>query len=171
MAAGGGGMRERALQFIAACGDPEKLEQMIRNARRQGEAEVERAAMLRLYEVRPEAQPGTLEHDVWRSIFALEGALTSERGKTIRLSRTRQKIKEVREAATVADLILKKAPSEGFHMLIERKWPELTFEAVALRHPERFDEHVREAAERRLSETGVDLTALPEVEASGGKGA
>ena len=150
MTGGGDGMRQRALEFIALCVDAEKLEQMIRNARKQGEKEVERAAMRRLYEVKPEAQPGTLEHDVWRSIFALEGALTAERGKTVRLSRTRQKIKEVREAATVAALILKKAPSDGFHMLIERKWPELTFEALALRHPQRFDEAVRDAAERRL---------------------
>lgn len=144
-------MRTRALEFIAACVDPKRLEQMIRNARKQGEAEVEQAAMRRLYEVKPEAQPGTLEHDVWQSIFALEGALSSERGKTVRLSRTRQKIKEVKEAATVASLVMKKTPSKGFHLLIERGWPELTFEAVALRHPDRFEADVRAAAAARLS--------------------
>lgn len=152
----GTGARERALRFIANCSDPKKLEQMIRNARDQGEAEVERAAMLRLYEVKPEARPGPLEHDVWRSIFALEGALTGERARTTLLNRTRPKIKREGEAATVADLVLKKVASEGFDMLIERGMPELTFEAVALRHPGRFDEEVREAAVRRLSGAGVD---------------
>ena len=161
MTVSGGGMRERALEFISVCSDPKKLEQMIRNARKQGEAEVEQAAMRRLYDVKPEAQPGTLEHDVWRSILALEGALTGERGRTTLLSRTRQKIKEVREAATVADLILKKTRSEGFHMLIERDWPELTFEAVALRHSDQFDEEVRTPAEQRLAGAGVDLRARP----------
>jgi hypothetical protein len=149
-------MRERALQFIAVCSDPGKLEQMIRNARDQREAEVERAAMLRLYEVRPEAQPGTLEHDVWRSIYALEGALTDERQRTTLLNRTRPKIKREGEAATVADLVLKKVASEGFDMLMERGMPELTFEALALRHPDRFDEEVLKAASRRLAGAGVD---------------
>lgn len=162
MTAGGNEMRVRALEFIETCVDAKKLDQMIRNARKQRETDVEQAAMRRLYEVKPEAQPGTLEHDVWRSIFALEGALSAERGKTIRLSRTRQKIREVREAATVADLILKKGPSQGFHMLIARQWHELTFEWVALRHPKRFDEHVRQAAKTRLSGFGVNVTALPE---------
>jgi hypothetical protein len=156
MTAGGGGMRERALQFITACRDPKKLEQMILNARAQGEAEVERAAMLRLYEVKPEAQPGTLEHDVWRSIHALEGALTTERQRTTLLNRTRPKIKREGEAATVADLVLKKVASEGFDMLMKRGMPELTFEAVALRHPDRFGEEVRAAAARRLQAAGVD---------------
>lgn len=150
------GMRQRALEFIASCVEPKKLEQMIRNARKQGEKDVEEAAMRRLYEVKPEAQPGTVEHDVWRSILALEGALTAERARTTLLGRTRQKIRQVREAATVADLILKKTPSEGFHMLIERGMPDLTFEAVALRHPERFDEGVRAAAAERLARAGVD---------------
>ncbi|HEX8483414.1 MAG TPA: hypothetical protein VF650_16060 [Allosphingosinicella sp.] len=156
MTAVGGGMRERALEFIAVCSDPKKLEQVIRNARDQGEAEVERAAMLRLYEVKPEAQPGTLEHDVWRSIYALEGALTDERQRTTLLNRTRPKIKREGEAATVADLVLKKVASEGFDMLMERGMPELTFEALALRHPERFDDEVLKAASRRLAGAGVD---------------
>ena len=160
MAGTGKGMRERALEFIATCVDPKKLTQMIENARKQGEAEVERAAQLRLYEVRPEAQPGTLEHDVWRSIYALEGALTGERERTTLLGRTRQKIAADKEAATVASLVLKKDASEGFHMLLERNLAGHTFEAVALRHRERFDQEVVDAAAERLRGAGQDPERL-----------
>ena len=69
---------------------------------------------------------------------------------TIRLARTRQKIARVGEWQTVHDLVNGKT-SEGFDMLIERRMPELTFEAVALRHTDRFDEATRRAAERRLA--------------------
>ncbi len=65
----------RAIGLIEECSDPEKLKRMAANARRLGNAEVERAASLKLYTVLPSAEPGTLEHDVWRSIYALEGAL------------------------------------------------------------------------------------------------
>lgn len=153
-------LRERALAFVAGCTDADKLEQMIANARERGEAEVERAAMLRLYDVKPAAKPGTLEHDVWRSIHALEGALTSERQRTTRLGRTRPKIGKEGEAATVADLVLKKDASEGFHMLMERDLAHLTFEAVALRHAGRFDKEVLDAARLRLEKAGVDPAAV-----------
>lgn len=99
----------------------------------------------------PSARPGTLEYDVWRSIFALEGSLKEERGKTTLLSRTRQKIARDGELATVADLVTK-APSEGYRMLIERDMAELTFEAVALRHADRFEPRVLAAARRRLEQ-------------------
>jgi hypothetical protein len=160
MAGTGKGMRERALEFIATCIDPKKLGQMVENARKQGETDVERAAMLRLYEVKPEARPGTLEHDVWRSIYALEGALTGERDRTTLLGRTRQKIAADKEAATVASLVLKKEASEGFHMLLERNLAGHTFEAVALRHRDRFDAEVLGAAAARLRGAGEDPDKL-----------
>lgn len=142
-------LKSRALQQIANCHEPDKLRQMATNASRHGEEEVRKAAKLRLYKILPSEEPGTLEYDVWQSIHALEGELTDERGKTTRLSRTRQKIGRAGEQTTVADLILGKV-SEGFRMLIVRQMPELTFEAVALRHPERFDEETLKAAEARL---------------------
>lgn len=150
---------ERALQYIAQCSDPEKLKTMIENARKGGEYEVRRAGELRLYEVLPSAQPGTLEHDVWQSIYALEGALKDERGKTVLLSRTRQKIKKDGEHKTVSDLVLGKV-SEGFTMLLDRQMPRLTFEAVALRHATEFAREVVASAEARLVESGLEPKQL-----------
>ena len=144
------GHKARALARIASCSNPNELRQVAKNARAKGEEEVRLAAQRRLYEVLPSEQPGTLEYDVWQSIYALEGELSDERGKTVRLSRTRQKITRDKEAKTVADLIMG-SPSDGYRMLIDRNMQDLTFEAVALRHPDRFDEHVLDAARSRLS--------------------
>lgn len=144
----------RALERIANCNDPRELRIMADNANRLGNREVELAALRKLYAVSPDAEPGTLEHDVWQSIFALEDALKNERGKTVLLSRTRQKIARDGELETVADLV-RKAPSEGYRMLIDRGWPELTFEAVALRHPDRFDAAVLRSAKDRLNSSNA----------------
>lgn len=148
---------ERALKNIENSTDPKSLRQLAANARKKGVPIVARAADLRLYEILPSEKPGSFEHDVWRSIHALEGTLTNERGKTTRLGRTRQKIARVGEFETVKDLIVgTKKPSEGFTMLIERQMPQLTFEAVALRHPDRFDQVTLDATSERLNTVNVD---------------
>lgn len=141
--------RARALSRIASCTNPSELRQIAKNARAKGEEEVRFAAQRRLYEILPSEQPGTLEYDVWQSIYALEGELSEERGKTVRLSRTRQKIARDKEEKTVADLVMGKE-SEGFRMLLERDLPDLTFEAVALKHRDRFHDNVIAAAAKRL---------------------
>lgn len=146
----------RALELIANGDDPRKLRQMADNAKNADNGIVREAALRKLYEVSPSAQPGTLEHAVWQSIYALEDALTEERGRTTRLTRTRQKIAREGELKTVADLVTK-APSEGYRMLMERGWPELTFEFVAIQHPDRFEPHVLKAAKARLNASGIQL--------------
>lgn len=143
-------LTREALQRIASCSDSKELQRIADNARAKGVAEVVRAAQLRLYEVSPAAEPGTVQFDVWRSIFALEGTLAEERGTTVRLSRTRQKIARDGEALTVAHLVVK-PPSDGFRMLKERNMLDYTFEAVALRHPASFSEQVIVAARTRLA--------------------
>ncbi|WP_094022943.1 hypothetical protein [Maliponia aquimaris] len=145
-----------ALDTISTISDPDKLRNFIANSRRVGSQTVERAAFARLCEVQPSAEPGTVEHDVWQSIHALEEMLKDERGKTVRLARTRQKIQRDGEAKTAADLTLKPDESAGFRDLIDRGHPELTFEAVVLRHPGVFDEETRNAASARLIGAGIN---------------
>ena len=148
----------RALKMIETCTDPDRLRQMAKNARTLGQLSVARAAELRLYEILPAAKPGTLEHDVWRSIHALEDTLTHERSKTTRLNRTRPKIRKIGELETIKSLIMSPKPSEGFSMLLERDMAHLTFEAVALRHADRFDDNVLAAAASRLQQAGIELS-------------
>ncbi|RMD91429.1 MAG: hypothetical protein D6811_08945 [Alphaproteobacteria bacterium] len=143
-----------ALARIGTLDDPERLRNMIANARRMGSSAVEKAAFERLCELLPEVAPGTVEHDVWKAIHALEEILKEERGKTVRLSRTRQKIQRDGEIKTVADLTLKPEPSQGFLDLAERDLLDLSFEAVVLHHPEAFDEEVVAAARARLAAAG-----------------
>ncbi|MGE4432234.1 MAG: hypothetical protein AB7E05_16005 [Sphingobium sp.] len=144
----------KALLFIEGCHDPAKLRQIATNAARQGNEIVEHAARLKLYASLPKEQPGTFEYDVWQSIYCLEDNLALERGKTIRLSRTRQKIARDGEHKAVADLIMGKQAA-GFDMLIERNMPDLTFEAVAIRHGHLFDAQVIESARKRLDSAGA----------------
>ena len=120
---------QRALDKIAGCEDSKQLKQIAKNARSQGQTGVCRAAELKLYAILPSAQPGTL------------------------LARTRQKIARDGEQGTVASLVLGKV-SDGFRMLLDRNMTDLTFEAVALRHPADFSEDVLKTAKSRLLDVG-----------------
>lgn len=142
---------DKMLAKIAACTDPTLLKRWVKNGTMQANDAIVRAARLRLYQVLPAADPGTLAFDVWQSIHALEDLETAQRGKTIRLGRTRQSIGKVGEQACVERLLLKVEPSTGFDMLVAHGMPHLLFEAVALRHAEEFSESALAQARMRLA--------------------
>ena len=144
----------KQLEMIQCCDDEIKLRAWIDNAVRLHASEVEDAARRRLIEVRASKDvddpndPMVL--DFWKSISALEHELSLERGKTIRLSRTRQKIGRVGVETTLRDLTLSSQPSDGYHLLRERGMLDLSAEAVVLRYADRFEAEVLEAARNRL---------------------
>jgi hypothetical protein len=144
---------EKMIKFVAECGDAKKLRQIAENADERGVRELARAARLKLYSILPGEDPGTVEYAVWQSIYALEDVLKQERGKTILLSRTRQKIGRHGVVRCVADLVLGPA-SEGFRMLLDRDMLDLSFEAIALKFPDEFEERVLSAARERLEDVG-----------------
>ncbi|MFC3613567.1 hypothetical protein ACFORG_07320 [Lutimaribacter marinistellae] len=147
---------QKILEQIARCDDETKLRNWISNAIREGASEVEDAARRRLIEVRASLDVDDVNDplvlDFWRSITALEQVLSTERGKTIRLSRTRQKIARVGVEATLRDLAMQTQPSDGYFLLKERQMLDLSAEAVVLRFPDRFQENVLQAARDRLND-------------------
>ena len=147
----------RILENIAACDHPDKLRRYMKNARVRGADDVYDAAFHRLIAVQPSAQLGTGAHDVWRTIHAFEELLREERGKTVRLSRTRQAIQRKGEVRTVTDLILKRTASDGFQMLRERGLLELSFEAIVMARSDHFASDVVARARDRLQDADVDL--------------
>jgi hypothetical protein len=149
-----------ALDRIEAATEPAALRRIMDNAERLGARAVYSAAFRRFADLSAEGEPGSIEHDFWRAIHALEAALSTERGKTTRLSRTRQKLARAGTMQTVADLASAPKPSDGFAMLIERGMWELTAEALVLRHTDRFSPETVDAARARLTAAGCDTQSL-----------
>jgi hypothetical protein len=62
--------------------------------------------------------------------------------------------------ATLKSWAKRTSDTDGFTMLMERNMPELTGEAIVLRHASQFDPEVVAAARGRLEKEGVDAAAL-----------
>ena len=152
---------QAALKVIATSADKGSLRNLLANARTQGSTVVEQAALRRLSQAKAASAPGSVEADFWQTIHAFEELRSQEKGKTTRLSYTRRKIARVGERRTLADFAASARPTDNFHLMIERGLPEMTGEAIILRHRGDFDATVVQAAERRLVEAGVDTDALP----------
>lgn len=147
----------KILKYIQNSDDPKSLKTIIKHAREKGEKDIEQAAFRKLISLVPDATPGTVEHDFWTTIHAFEFALSEERGRTTRLSRTRQKIERVGIMKTLEDWAFGKQTT-GFDMLVERGMPELTGEAIVVRHSDEFPENVVAAATERLADVGYKPT-------------
>ena len=150
----------RMLAVVAACDDPEKLRTIEANARKRGADGLVDASFRKRVEILPSENPGTLEHDFWRSVYTLETVLTEERGRKTRLSRTRQKVDRMGVHQTLADWALKEGTTDGFDMLLERGMPEFCGEAVVLRHPDEFESHIVAAARHHLEAADVDIAEV-----------
>ena len=147
------------IEFVSTCEDPEKLRRIMKNSRERDAGALADAALRKLVSVLPSERPGTVEFDFWRTIHSFEHVLTEERCRTTRLSRTRQKVQRVGVVQTLIDWAVDSKQTDGFRMLLERDMPELTGEAIILRHPDKFEHHIVSAAHARLEAAGVNTAA------------
>ena len=152
---------KKILAFVERCEVPADLESLIRNATKLGNKTVAEAAFRRRISLVPDQSPGTVEHDFWQTVQAFECSLTEERGKTIKLSRTRRKVAEVGVVQTLRDWTAGPQETAGFKILLARGMPEFTGEAITLRHPQHFEPKMLDAARERLTVAGVDPDRLP----------
>lgn len=151
---------DRMLKFVDTCDDPQQLRTLEKNARDRGATDLAEVAFRRLVKILPSERPGTVEHEFWRTVHSFEEVLSEERGRTTRLSRTRQKVNRVGVRQTLIDWALSKTESEGYTILLERGLPELAGEAIILRHQDRFEAEVVKAAQARPEASGVDVEAV-----------
>jgi hypothetical protein len=145
-----------ALARIALSTDPDELRRMADNARGRSEA-VERAAVRRLASVAARHDPGTVEHACWSMVHAVEELRRLDGRKVSRMNRLRPKIEKDGEVAALAYCALHE--TDGFAEVMAYRTPELTAEAIALRHPEHFNPVVLAAARARLERAGIQIDA------------
>lgn len=141
--------------------DPEQLTTVdqarnyLANVKRLGRADLHEAAFRRLCVLSGQDDTDPLVVDFWRAIAAAEEVLREQRGKTIRLARTRQKIARVGVRKTVEDLALSKVPSDGFAILAGAGLGDLTAEYLVLKHAGEFSDEAIDAARKRLTEAEI----------------
>lgn len=137
--------------------DRQKLRNWMANACRLGRDDVYRAAFRQLCRIEGRDIDDPLAADFAAVMRALEEALSEQKGRTTRLSRTRQKLARAGVRKTLADLALKPKPSEGFLKLLEFGMADMSAESLILKYRQEFEPEVITAAERRLAEYSVKV--------------
>lgn len=152
-----------ALARVEEMDEPDKLRNLMANAERMGVGAVGEAAFRRLALVQAEegdAEPGSLEHDLWQTIFAYEQLQREARGRAVRLTKTRTKLTKSGPVKALESFAEATEETGGFATLTGRGWSDLTGEAVILRHPDAFDAATRDAAAARLEAARAEAAGV-----------
>jgi hypothetical protein len=145
----------KALAAIEDLEDTSRLRAFMVNAKSRSDV-VYDAAFQRLVTVQAKGPVGSAERDLWKVIHAIEELKREDSGKTVRLSYLRRDIEKLGIIPAINKLVSKPGPSERFQELIERGYPQLTAEAVVLKHPADFSPQSVELSEKRLRDAGID---------------
>jgi hypothetical protein len=144
----------KALDRIALMTDPKDLRQTLNNARGKSSV-VERAAFLRLAAVSAKHAPGSVQHECWMMVHAVEELRRLAGRKVPRMNRMRPKIAKDGEVAALEYCALHE--TDGFAEILQYGAPELTAEAIVLKFPDHFSAAAIGAARARLKGAGVEL--------------
>ena len=145
----------KALARIASATDLEVLRRTIDNARGKSEV-VEKAAIRRLAAVSAKHAPGTAEHDCWEMVHTVEELRRLGGRPVTRMNRMRPKIEKDGEIAALEYCALNR--TDGFAEVLKYGLPELTAEAIVLRHgTPPFSEAAQAAARSRLEQAGIRI--------------
>lgn len=136
--------------------DPDKIRNLMANARRLGYGDLVVRCQIRLAELGSQQFEDALEREFWTAALVVEEFETAENGKSTRLTKVKQKYRRDGAKKCVEDLAVRPQITEGFGTLAENGRVDLTFEAVLLRHADQFDESAVATAKTKLLDNGVD---------------
>ncbi len=132
--------------------DPDKLRTLLENARRLGREDLVVRCQAQIARLAGSQYDGELEQEFWQAVHMAEEIRLGNSGKKTPLTRTRQKFRRDGAQKCIADLATRADFTDGYQLLTEAGYPELTFEAVVLRHPDQFSpddvEKVRQKLEK-----------------------
>jgi hypothetical protein len=140
--------------------DPKLVRHLLENAKKRGRADIVLKCQVRLAHLEGSKYSSQLEREFWTAVSAAEELATLRNGKTTRLSRTRQKAARVGFKQCLEDWAFYKGTTDGFDLLVEGGHPELTGEAIVVRHPDEFSEAAVTAAKTRLLDHGIELSRI-----------
>jgi hypothetical protein len=149
-----------AIPDPATFNDPDKLRKLAANARRLGETKLALDCQLRIAELAGQKFDDVLEREFWMAVSCAEEFKTEENGRTTRMARTRQKHKRVGALQCLIDWAEDPKVTDGFHILLAAGRPDMTGEAIVVRHPEKFAPETVAMATQKLAAHGVDLSSL-----------
>jgi hypothetical protein len=136
--------------------DPKLVRSLLNNAQRAGRQDLVFRCQVRLAKLEGARYETALEREFWAAVAAAEELASLKNGKKTRLNRTRQKVARVGIKRCLEDWAFHKGTTQGFDILVEGGHPELTGEAIVVRHAADFAENVVEAARKRLIDYGID---------------
>ena len=129
-------------------------ETFAKNAENLGRPDLAREAKRRAIEIRA-AEFGArseAENEAIQAIYAYEELLAKKNGKRTRASRTWQMIGRHGIIEAVERAVKRESETQGYTALVEMGLEDFAFEAVVLRHPERFTDEAVTKSRQRMSE-------------------
>jgi hypothetical protein len=142
---------------ISAYTNAKELRNFMANAKRLGRDDLWREAFKRLCGLEGLNYDDQLDRDFYEMLAAYEELLAAKHGKRIGANRTRRKLKNKGVVQCLEDWATSTQFTQGFDMLVENGLPELTGEALVLKHSSRFSEKAVAAARKRLAALGVNF--------------
>ncbi len=136
--------------------DPKLVRNLLENARRAKRDDLVFQCQVRLAQLEGKRYETILEREFWAAVTAAEELASAKNGKTTRLNRTRQKVVRVGIKRCLEDWAFHKGTTQGFDILVDGGHPELTGEAIVIRHSEEFSAEAVAAARERLIKHGID---------------
>jgi hypothetical protein len=136
--------------------DPKLVRVLLENAQRAKRDDLVFQCQVRLAQLEGKRYETPLEQEFWAAVRAAEELASAKNGKTTRLIRTRQKVARVGIKRCLEDWAFHKGTTQGFDILVDGGHPELTGEAIVIRHSDEFSPEAVAAARARLVRHGID---------------